>query len=93
MAKQWDFRRCGEPGLLASVEIRFNCCDHAVWERQSPRFEELGTDDVEGAIVDIEIAHIQPHDFTQAEASASYAGFEAGGVIAQMESRAPPPTG
>ena len=67
MPEQRGVRSNGCPGFLASTEIRLKCCDYTVRERQAPRFEELGAPDLDGAIVDLKIADVQTHDFTDTE--------------------------
>ena len=58
------------PPPLCEPEIRLKCCNYAVGERQTPRFEELGAVDLDDAIIDVEIADVQTHDFADAETGA-----------------------
>ena len=70
MPEQCRVRGHGCPRLFASTEVRLKCCNHAVGERQAPRFEELRAADLDDAIIDVEIADIQTHDLTDAETGA-----------------------
>lgn len=65
--EQCCVRGHGRSRLFANAEIRLKCRNYTFGERQAPRFEELGAADLDGALVDVEIAGIQAHDFADAE--------------------------